>query len=125
MKKITLRNILIGLSSVLPSLAQAQAFQGLKSLLTSFGGLINKAIPVIFGICLVYFFWGLSQFILHDAGNDKTREDGKKKMIWGIVALFVFISIYGILRLIGELIGLPIQTGPIFQGDAIMGGMNI
>ena len=78
------------------------ALDGLKDLLLSFQDLLATSIPVIFGLALVYFFWGLAQFILNDAGNEKTRNEGKNKMIWGIVALFVFVSIYGILRFVGE-----------------------
>ena len=114
MKKNTLIYPLVTISSFFPVFAQAQAFRGLKSLLASIGGLINTIIPVLFALWLVYFFWGLSQFILHDAGNDKTREEGKKKMLWGIVALFVFAAIFGILTLIGGT--LNISTGGTGNG---------
>lgn len=87
------------------------ALNGVKGLLGEIGGILNKIIPIVFGIALIYFFWGVGQFILHDAGNDKTREDGKKKIIWGVVALFVFISIYGILSLLGNLVGIPPNAG--------------
>lgn len=85
------------------------ALDGVKGLLKAVGGLINLVIPILFGLSLIYFFWGVGQFILHDAGNDKTREDGKKKMMWGIIALFVFISIFGIIGWIGDITG--ISTG--------------
>lgn len=103
--------LLIILALVSPTLALAQPLGGLKSLLVSFKDILNLLIPVLFGICLIYFFWGLAQFILHDAGNDKTRADGKQKMIWGIVALFVFVSIYGILNFIGSAIGITPTPG--------------
>lgn len=90
---------------LLPSVSFA-ALNGLTGLLTAAKGLVNLIIPVLFGLSLIYFFWGLGQFILHDAGNDKTREDGKKKILWGIVALFVFISIFGIINWIGDTIGI-------------------
>ena len=85
------------------------ALSGLKGLLVDFGNLLNTTIPVLFGLSMVYFLWGLGQFILHDTGNEKTRADGKNKMIWGVVALFVFLSIYGILNTIGDLIGIPLS----------------
>ncbi len=108
MKKNTIKYTLSLASLFSPTLALAQPLGGLKGLLISFGGVLKTTIPVLFGLSLVYFFWGLGQFILHDAGNEKTREDGKKKMVWGVVALFVFLSIYGILGAIGSAIGIPV-----------------
>lgn len=92
----------------IPGVAFA-ALGGLNNLLYDFGGLIGNSVRVIFGLAFVFFFWGMAQFILKDAGNEKTRADGQKKMIWGIIALFVMFSIYGILKLIGDLTG--IQPG--------------
>lgn len=102
---------LLALTLTLPALVLAAPLGGLKSLLQAVRDLLDLAIPVMYGICLIFFFWGLGQFILHDAGNDKTREDGKKKMLWGIVALFVFISIKGILSFIGQAVGLEPTPG--------------
>ena len=82
------------------------ALDGVKGFLTSFRGLLNTTVPVIFGLCLIYFFWGVAQFILHDAGNATSREEGKKKILWGFIALFIFVSLYGILNLIGDTIDL-------------------
>ena len=82
------------------------ALEGLKGLIISLGGIINLLIPVVFGLGLIYFLWGGAQFILHSDVQAK-REEGKKQMLWGIVALFVMISIYGIIRLIGGTLGIP------------------
>lgn len=92
------------------------ALAGLGSLIVDFGGLINGTIRVIFGLALAFFFWGGAQFILNDASSDKTREEGKKKMIWSIIALFVMFSIYGILNEIGGLIGIPVSNTPLIYG---------
>jgi hypothetical protein len=104
MKKNTLKYILISSAVLFPSFALA-ALDGLKGLIKQVGGILNSLIPVIFALCLIFFFWGLGQFILH-AGDEKTRAEGRNKMIWGIIALFVFISIYGILTAISSLTGI-------------------
>lgn len=111
--KINLKNNVLKYISLItlytfPAITFAQ-LNGLRGLLTQFRSLLNLIIPVIFGLALVYFLWGTSQFILN-AGDAKTREEGKQKMIWGIVALFVMVSIYGILSAIGTLVGIPVET---------------
>lgn len=111
MKKIS-KYTLIFLSAFIP-VVSFSAGEGLKSLLDSLRDLMSKIVPLIFGLSVIYFMWGLSQFILHDAGNEKTREDGKKKMLWGLVALFVFVSIFGILNFISKTTG--IQQGGVLD----------
>jgi len=65
-------------------------------------------IVVILGT--VFFFWGMALFILH-AENEDEREEGKKKMLWGIITLAVMFGIWGIVRLLQSFIlGSGLQT---------------
>ena len=88
----------------------------LCAILNFFRAVVSDLLPIFFALALVYFFWGVAQFILNDAGNDKTREEGKKKIIWSVVALFVFVSIYGILNFIGDLIDIKPGTPTVLPG---------
>ncbi len=78
--------------------------------------LVNLLIPVVASLALLAFFWGLAKFI-YNAGDVKTHEEGKQLMIWGIIALFVMVSVWGILNFFsGEFgfgrIGIPsLPTG--------------
>jgi hypothetical protein len=85
---------------------------GIKGLIAGVKSIVDISEPVLLGLALIFFFWGMGQFILHDAGNDKTREDGKKKMLWGVIALFVFISIRGILAWVGDTVGVHPSGNP-------------
>ncbi len=58
------------------------------------GGLINQIIPVMIGIALVVFFWGLIVYIAN-----RGQKSGRDTMIAGLVALFIMVSVWGILRL--------------------------
>jgi len=97
----------IGLSiavSMLPMVAFAAGDLGnVKSLIKNIGEIISLLIPIVFALALLYFFWGLAKYIL-SGGEDK--EAGKKIMIWGIVALFVMASVWGIVKFMGEALGL-------------------
>ncbi len=74
-------------------LAAPSDFSGFISMLLN---LIALLIPVLIGLALLFFFWGLARFILK-AGDLKAREDGKNIMIWGIIALFVMVSLMGLI----------------------------
>lgn len=96
---------------IIPEVAFAQ-FYTLQAMLTAIGSFGNLIIRIIFGLTLIYFFWGTAQFVLH-AGDSKTREDGKQRMLWGVIAIFVMFSLYGIIQWIGVLFG--IQSGGILE----------
>lgn len=83
------------------------AFDKIKGLLRDFKALLDLIVPIVFGLAIIFFFWGLAQFIR--SVSDKTITEGKNKMVWGIIALFVMISISGIIKYIGDSVG--IDTG--------------
>ena len=60
--------------------------------------LIKLAMPVMVGLALLVFFKGLIMFIAK-SGDAKNHEEGRSLMIWGVIALFIMVSVYGILRL--------------------------
>lgn len=62
-------------------------------------GLALATIPVLVGFALLLFFWGLALFIL-DPGSEKGRKAGRDRMVWGLVALFIIVSIGGILAVL-------------------------
>ena len=96
--------LLILTTILLPSLTLAQNFSGITTYLNLFASLLNLVTKIVFALAFLYFFWGMGQFILHS--DDKTaREEGKKRMMWGVTALFVMFSIYGILYLLQDVIG--------------------
>jgi len=72
--------------------------------LTQISGLINQLVPVLVAIALVFFLWGVVTFIL-SAGDEEARSIGKHKMVWGIIALFVIVSVWGLVSLLNEITG--------------------
>src|SRR3990170_2644040 len=78
---------------------------GVKDLIRAVGGLINPIIAILVGVALLAFFWGLAKFIFRVGGDEKAVEEGKNLMIWGVIALFVMISIWGIIAFVYRDIG--------------------
>jgi hypothetical protein len=60
---------------------------------------INNLVPVVIGLTLLVFLWGLAKFILA-AGDEKKIEDGKNLMLWGVIGLFVMTSVWGIVNIV-------------------------
>ncbi len=73
--------------------------------------LIQSIIPIIIAATLLAFIFGLIKFI-RASGDAKAITEGKSFMIWGVIALFVMLSIWGILNLFysdffGGSVGIP------------------
>lgn len=70
--------------------------QNLRTLIVEFGNLVELAIPIVAGLALLGFFWGLAKYIFSQ-GNEQSKIEGKKVMVYGLVALFVMFSVWGII----------------------------
>lgn len=94
----TIFTTLVIISLFIPQAIFAQGFsvQGAIGDLTD---LVNQAIPIGSALAILVFFFGIARFIF-SGGDEKNIEKGKRIMFWGVVALFVLFSIFGIINLI-------------------------
>ena len=93
-------------SYLLPSFVYAAAEpETFKLLLQKISNeILTPLIPFIFGLALLGFLWGAAQFIFK-ADNEEARKKGSQKMIYGIIALFVMISVWGLVKIITTTFG--------------------
>lgn len=97
--------------SLMPNVAHAQGnpsleyfrVLGIQSITV-----LDIFIGVVVTLALLLFFWGAALFIF-SAGDDTKRTEGKKRMIWGIIALFVIFAIWGIIALLCQITGIPCE----------------
>lgn len=80
------------------------ALEVANQLLNSFGVLVQTAIPIAFALAILGFFFGLARYIF-SAGDEEKRKEGKSMMVWGLVAVFVLVSLFGIIRLFQRTLG--------------------
>ena len=59
--------------------------------------LIRTLIAISAGLVFLYFFWGIVQYIRK---NDGTLEEAKKRILWGIIGIFVLVSMWGLVYLL-------------------------
>lgn len=67
--------------------------------------IVTTILPILVAFAFLVFVWGLVVFISH-SGDDKVREEGKNRIVWGVVALFVITAIWGILALLQKMVGI-------------------
>ena len=78
--------------------------------------IIDSVIPLLFVLSIAGFVYGIMQYFLNPE-NEEKRKQGKSFMIWGIVALFVMVSIWG---LVGILSNTFLGSKP-----SVMPGLNV
>ena len=102
MKKI----IFSGLSYFTPLLAFAQIENtALGGFFTDIQSFINNVlIPLIFSIALLVFLYGTFKYFIAGSGNETTREEGKKFMLYAIIGFVLMVSIWGIVALVAGVI---------------------
>jgi hypothetical protein len=66
----------------------------------------NSIIPLMFALAVVFFIWGAIKFFIINADEEAKREQGKQFMIWGIVALAVMLSVWGLVNILGVTFGI-------------------
>lgn len=72
--------------------------------------IVNPLILLLIALAMVYFLWGLAMFVANSAGSDG-RAEGKRKIIWGLVGLFIMVSVFGILRILLNTFGISAPPG--------------
>ena len=117
MKKTTLTSAAITfLVGVFPAVAAAQADLGyISGLVGDTQAILNLLLPLVVTLALLFFFWGIMVFILN-AGDPEGRSKGIHIMVWGIVSLFVVVSIWGIVALLADIFGVEVGTSAPVPG---------
>ncbi len=79
--------------------------------------LIYLVIPILYVLCFIAFFWGLTKFLIN-AGNKDELKTGRQYMIWGAVVLFVLVSVRSILGIVSnEFFGKNDIVKPLLPGS--------
>jgi hypothetical protein len=112
-----MKKFIITFSVLLPLVTHAQLSQT-TGILRQIAFLVGFLVPIAFALGLLFFFWGVAKYIL-SVGSEK--EQGKQIMVWGVIALFVMASVWGLVRFIQlefninntQSIPVPTFTSPI------------
>jgi uncharacterized membrane protein len=77
--------------------------------------IVNPIITLFLIGALVLFVFGIFEFI-KGADNDEARNKGKQHMIWGIVGLFIMVSVFAIIRVLLDTFGINLPSDNILHG---------
>lgn len=92
--------------------------QTLSRELGIFSKIVSALMPFIVGLAVLFFMWGVFQFI-RASGNEEELTEGRNRMIYGIIGIFVMVSVWGLVNLLDKTFGLdsgliPLPIFPTF-----------
>ena len=90
----------------------------LDTLVVSLGDLVAQLVPVVIALGLLAFIWGLVSFIF-SSGDEEAAATGKRRMIWGVFALFVIVSVWGLVALLNQITGIEQGVGFDMPGTGL------
>lgn len=66
--------------------------------------IINPVILLMFSIAIVYFLYGVVQYLI-SPDDEELRTTSKSHMLYGIIGIFIMMSVFGIMRVIMNSLG--------------------
>ena len=110
---------LVTASLLVPGLVFAQNPDQVNTIVTNITGLARLIITLLFVLALLVFVWGAVKLILA-AGNPEAMKDAKSFMWWGVIAMAVLASVFGLVAFLQSYFGvtgsgtftIPKVTGP-------------
>jgi hypothetical protein len=120
------KHILFGLFLLFPIVANAfdlfSAGTTFKSIIIELVGIINILIPILVAFAFIFFFWGLSKFILGSDNKEEIKR-GQNYMLWGILALFILFSFRTLITFVINDLELG-NDAPFLPTDGVTGSAN-
>ncbi len=87
----------VAFTPILASAQQTPNLAPIKGLVSQTGGILSLLIPMAFAFAILWFFYGIAQFV-SSAGDAKKAAEGKSIMIYGVIAIAVMASLFGIVH---------------------------
>lgn len=87
------------------ALAQGINLSPIQSLIGAVASVLRAVVPVLVTLGLAVFLWGLVRY-LWGSGAEPDLKNAKQLMMWGLVILFVMVSVWGIIDLMQLALGI-------------------
>ena len=96
------------LALALPVVTFAQS--GLFDILARVRGLVAALVPLIIGLAVLYFLWGVLQYVT--ASDSDKQKQATGTMVMGVIVLFVMVSVWGLVALLQDTFDIDSGAAP-------------
>ena len=71
---------------------------GIQAVICKIGEILNTLIPILVVLGVVYFIWGVVQYVI--SSDEEAKASGRMRMIWGIIGLVVIVAMWGLVNIV-------------------------
>lgn len=72
--------------------------------------ILNPIIQVLFAVALVYFLWGVFEYIRQPDSSD-AKSKGVQHIFWGLIGLAIMVSVFGIINIALNTFNVNLDSG--------------
>ncbi len=70
-----------------------------RDLVMKISEMINLVIPIVISLTVLVFIWGIFRMVLA-GGDTDARKEARSTIVFGIVGLFVMVSVWGLVNIL-------------------------
>lgn len=75
-----------------------QGSAGLQGIFSWFGTILSMVLPLIIAASVVWFVYSVFRYTISD--YEAKKEEARDQIIWGIVGIFVMVSVWGLVGIL-------------------------
>ena len=94
-----------------PMAVFAAPFDNVSPILTNARAALDIVVPIAITLALIYFIWQVIKYVI--APGEEEKADARKKMLYGVVGLFVIIAIWGLVNFVASYLGIDPTANPV------------
>src|SRR3989344_6684800 len=96
--------------------------EGIGNIICQIHKILNLIIPALIALAIIYFIWGVVQYVIRD--SEEAKKKGKGHIIYGLIGLAIIVSLWGVVGIFVQSFGLgggttPTLTTPTEDGASI------
>jgi hypothetical protein len=80
----------------------------IETIICRIGGILNTIIPFLIVLAIIYFIWGVIQYVI--ASDEEAKKSGRNRIIYGIIGLAVIVGVWGLVNILTKTFGIDKQT---------------
>lgn len=84
----------------------------------------NYIVVLLIGMTVLVFMYGLMKYMFKGRESDAARTEGRKLMLWGIIGIFVMISVWGLVGILSNTLGHTSNAIPQFRTTGTTGSTD-
>jgi heme/copper-type cytochrome/quinol oxidase subunit 4 len=107
LKTISIASVLLPIAAQAQSLTKITNINGVSTRLAAIG---NVAIYLLVSLAVIYIVWNVVYYLIRPSADDKAAAG--MNILWGIVGLFVIISLWGLVNILVNTFGTNPNISP-------------